>query len=296
MALRYVFGVFILCLLLFGTAVPVSAAQEMPESALDVEMDDPPTATLAIGDDLEYSLPMNTMEVIGRYNITIDPTENFTVTPSNLDTPLKVKRDTPIGALDAVARAEGLNYTTYYYTVSTRLNDTDNDMLSTLLVIDSIDGYVNQGDRLWFVFHSFNETIDMTDGDTQAHNLSNGETFWLIYCDLSDYDPYYEYRTARAVAGLSITVTFGEEEAVYPFPKPPVHPTPVPDDLTITAADIANLQWQEDPVMPGWLTARDRARGLTFYKDPGTPDIIMIMTDKGEWYGYSSMTGLVPLM
>ncbi|WP_332449723.1 TolB family protein [Methanoculleus sp.] len=79
-----------------------------------------------------------------------------------------------------------------------------------------------------------------------------------------------------------------------PITQVPITQTPV-DGLTITAADIANLQWQEDPAIPGWSSARDQARGLTFYQDPGTPDIILIMTDGGEWYGYSSMTGLVPL-
>jgi hypothetical protein len=45
--------------------------------------------------------------------------------------------------------------------------------------------------------------------------------------------------------------------------------------------------------MPGWLTAKDPARGLTFYKDPGTPDLILIMTANGEWYGYSVSTGML---
>ncbi|NMC88133.1 MAG: hypothetical protein GYA64_00580 [Methanomicrobiales archaeon] len=81
-----------------------------------------------------------------------------------------------------------------------------------------------------------------------------------------------------------------------PGPSAPVPPAPGPSDgLTITGDDIANLQWQEDPAMPGWLTARDPARGLTFYVDPDIPDIIIIITDSGEWYGYSSTTGLVSL-
>ena len=91
-----------------------------------------------------------------------------------------------------------------------------------------------------------------------------------------------------------------------PAPPAPVSPTPVsptpvpptpapPDDLSITADDIANLQWQQDPTMPGWLTARDPARGLTFFRDPDIPDITMIMTDRGEWYGYSPLTGLISL-
>ncbi|MGB4051940.1 MAG: hypothetical protein WBK56_06825, partial [Methanoculleus sp.] len=81
-----------------------------------------------------------------------------------------------------------------------------------------------------------------------------------------------------------------------PGPSAPVPPAPGPSDgLTRTGDDIANLQWQEDPAMPGWLTARDPARGLTFYVDPDIPDIIIIITDSGEWYGYSSTTGLVSL-
>ncbi len=115
-ALRKVFSILtILCLLtLTGTVLAVSAAEETSQSAPGIEMADPAAIRFAIGDELEYELPIDTMEVIGRYNVTIDPTENFTVDPINLDDPLEVEGDTPIGALDAVARSEGLNYTTYY--------------------------------------------------------------------------------------------------------------------------------------------------------------------------------------
>ena len=317
MTLRKVFGVLtILCLLtLTGAAIPASAAQETSQPAPEIEMADPTAVRLAIGDRLEYELPMDTMEIIGRYNVTIDPTENFTVEPLNLDSPLEVKRNTPIGALDAVARSGKLNYTTYYYTASDQL------------IIDSINEYVYQDDQLWFALYDLNKTFYETNGDTKEHNLSDGETLWFIYCDLSDYDPRYESLIDRAVAGLSITVTYGKETPPgYPTPvggtesvteapvsptpvsptpvsptpvsPTPVSPTPVPpappaDGLTITADDIANLQWQDDPLMPGWLTAKDPARGLTFYKDPGTPDLILIMTANGEWYGYSVSTGML---
>lgn len=210
MTLGKVFGVLtILCLLtLTGAAIPASAAQETSQPAPEIRNADPTAVRLAIGDELEYALPMDTMEIIGRYNVTIDPTENFTVEPLNLDSPLEVKRNTPIGALDAVARSGELNYTTYYYTVSDKL------------VIDSINGYVYQEDQVWFALYDLNETFYETSRDTKEHNISDGETLWFIYCDLSDYDPRYESLIDRAVAGLSITVTYGKE-------TPPGYPTPV---------------------------------------------------------------------
>jgi uncharacterized surface protein with fasciclin (FAS1) repeats len=210
MTLRKVFGVLtILCLLtLTGAAIPAPAAQETSQPAPEIRNADPTAVRLAIGDELEYALPMDTMEIIGRYNVTIDPTENFTVEPLNLDSPLEVKRNTPIGALDAVARSGELNYTTYYYTVSDKL------------VIDSINGYVYQEDQVWFALYDLNETFYETSRDTKEHNISDGETLWFIYCDLSDYDPRYESRTDRAVAGLSITVTYGEETVTPPIVSP----------------------------------------------------------------------------
>ncbi|MCK9307986.1 MAG: fasciclin domain-containing protein [Methanoculleus sp.] len=189
----------------------MSAAEETSQSAPGIEMAGPTAIRLAIGDALEYELPIDTMEVIGRYNVTIDPTKNLTVDPINLDDSLEVEGDTPIGALDAVARSEGLNYTTYYYTVSDRL------------VVDSIGEYVYDDDQVWYVLNELNETFHETDTDAQAHNLTDGETFWFIYCDLSDYDPRYESRADRAVAGLSITVTFGEGNVT---PTPTVNVTP----------------------------------------------------------------------
>ncbi|KUK61249.1 MAG: hypothetical protein XD82_1211, partial [Methanoculleus marisnigri] len=168
-ALRKVFSILtILCLLtLTGTVLAVSAAEETSQSAPGIEMADPAAIRFAIGDELEYELPIDTMEVIGRYNVTIDPTENFTVDPINLDDPLEVEGDTPIGALDAVARSEGLNYTTYYYTVSDRL------------VVDSIGEYVYEEDQIWYVLNDLNETFHETDTDARDHNLTDGETFWF---------------------------------------------------------------------------------------------------------------------
>ncbi|WP_292730534.1 fasciclin domain-containing protein [Methanoculleus sp.] len=221
--MRKVFSILtILCLLtLTGTVLAVSAAEETSQSAPGIEMADPAAIRFAIGDELEYELPIDTMEVIGRYNVTIDPTENFTVEPINLDDPLEVEGDTPIGALDAVARSEGLNYTTYYYTVSDRL------------VVDSIGEYVYEEDQIWYVLNDLNETFHETDTDARDHNLTDGETFWFIYCDLSDYDPRYESRTDRAVAGLSITVTFGEGNVT---PTPTVNVTPeVTENATPTS-------------------------------------------------------------
>ena len=195
LVLRKVSGIVaILCLLtLTGTGLAVSAQP--------------------LGADLELELPIDTMEVIGGYNVTIDPAENFTVEPINLDAPLEVRRDTPVGALDAASRSGGanataLNYTTYYYTISQRL------------AVDSINEYLYQDEQFWLVLNDLNETFYETNTDALAHNLSDGETFWFIYCDLSDYDPVREQVIERAVAGLSITVTFGEGN-VTPTPTVP---------------------------------------------------------------------------
>ncbi len=106
----------------------------------------------------------------------------------------------------------------------------------------------------------------------------------------------------------SIPPTPGPTASAPPTPGPTTSAPPAPGPtasapptsgstggLTITAEDLANLQWQEDPTMPGWLTAQDPARGLTFYVDPKVPDVIVITTDRGEWYGYSPITGLIPI-
>lgn len=205
LVLRKVSGILaVLCLLtLTGTGLLVSAQP--------------------LGADLELELPIDTMEVIGEYNVTIDPAENFTIEPVNLDAPLEVRRDTPAGALDAASRSGGanataLNYTTYYYTISQRL------------AVDSINEYVYQDDQFWLVLNDLNETFYETNTDALAHNLSDGETFWFIYCNLSDFDPEREQIIERAVAGLSITVTFGEGNATpIPTGDGNVTPTPVVD-------------------------------------------------------------------
>ena len=202
LVLRKVSGIVaILCLLtLTGTGLAVSAQP--------------------LGADLELELPIDTMEVIGGYNVTIDPAENFTVEPINLDAPLEVRRDTPVGALDAASRSGGanataLNYTTYYYTISQRL------------AVDSINEYLYQDDQFWLVLNDLNETFYETNTDALAHNLSDGETFWFVYCDLSDFDPEREQIIERAVAGLSITVTFGDGNAT-PISKGDGNVTPTP--------------------------------------------------------------------
>jgi uncharacterized surface protein with fasciclin (FAS1) repeats len=214
MALRNISGILmILCLLtLTGTVAAVSAQETTP-----------------IGSELEYELPIDTMEIIGRYNVTIDPAENVSIEPINLDTPIDVRRDTPVGALDAVAETEGLNFTTYYYTISGRL------------AVDSINEYVYEEDRIWYVLNYLNETFHETNIDAQEHNLTDNETFWFIYCDLADYDPRYESRADRAVAGLSITVTFGDENAT-PTPTPTGNVTPGSDgNVTPTPTATGNV-------------------------------------------------------
>jgi len=95
---------------------------------------------------------------------TIDPNRELHSRTLNLDSPLEVKRNTPIGALDAVARSGELNYTTYYYTVSDKL------------VIDSINGYVYQEDQVCSRSMTFNETVLRDKRDTKEHNISDGET------------------------------------------------------------------------------------------------------------------------
>jgi hypothetical protein len=195
---------------------------------------------------------------------------------------------------------------------------------------------VSGGDLVWFTLYDVNESFYGTGPNTQTHNLSDGETIWFIYCDLSDFDSSYESPTDRAVAGIAITVTYGaaappgyqtptqtmpiyqpptqtmpiyqpptQTPPIYqpptqtmpiyqpPTQTPPIYqpPTQTGSDLTITPEDIAGLQWQEAPGMPGWLMATDPARGLTFYMDQNNPDLIVIITPSGEWYGYQVSTG-----
>ena len=190
-------------LTLTGAVLAVSAAQEglQPTSGSEAVL---PTAIrfAETNERLESYFPED-IEVIGRYDATIDPTANFTIEPINRDSPLEVKRNTPIGALDAVAQSAEMNYTTYYY----RPHDA--------VYVSSINEFEEDPERdlIWFTFWQINDTYVYVHPDSLNHTLSDGETFWLIFCDLSEYDPTdpRDFRAYWTVAGLSITVTFGEE-------------------------------------------------------------------------------------
>jgi len=257
---RRVFSVFtILCLLILAGALsPAHAAA--PQSAPEIEAVDLAAMRFAIGDELEYEIPIDTMMIIGRYNVTIDPTENRTIRPSNLNAPVEAKGCTPIGALDVVARSGELNYTTYYYTTSDRL------------VIDSINEYEYGEDQIWYVLSYLNETYHTIGRDARAHNLTDGETFWLIYCDLSDYDLRYESRTDRAIAGLSITVMYGKEAVTPLSPGFPPIPMFTPEGGTPGPAPPPGL-----PSMP--MTAplgEDLSTALTSLTDGGVATLPML--------------------
>ena len=216
MALKRVFGIFaVICILaLAGPVVAVQVPEDQSQFVFPGEIREAGAAVaFAKGDYLADRFPEN-MEVIGRYNVTIDPEEVFKLQPFNLDNPIEVKRDTPIGALDAVARTGALNYSTYLY--STR----------NLLVIDHINGHLYQGDWLWLVVYENGSYITSTP-DMWEYTVSNGETIWLIYCDLTDFNSRYESRLDRAVAGLSITTTHGKSN-VTPGPATPEPVTPGP--------------------------------------------------------------------
>ena len=256
---RRVFSVFtILCLLILTGAL--SPAHAAPQSAPETEAVDLAAMRFAIGDELEYEIPIDTMMIIGRYNVTIDPTENRTIRPSNLNAPVEAKGCTPIGALDVVARSGELNYTTYYYTTSDRL------------VIDSINEYEYGEDQIWYVLSYLNETYHTIGRDARAHNLTDGETFWLIYCDLSDYDLRYESRTDRAIAGLSITVMYGKEAVTPLSPGFPPIPMFTPEGGTPGPAPPPGL-----PSMP--MTAplgEDLSTALTSLTDGGVATLPML--------------------
>ena len=223
MALKRVFGIFaVICILaLAGPVVAVQVPEDQSQFVFPGEIREAGAAVaFAKGDYLADRFPEN-MEVIGRYNVTIDPAEVFKLQPFNLDNPIEVKRDTPIGALDAVARTGALNYSTYLY--STR----------NLLVIDHINGHLYQGDWLWLVVYENGSYITSTP-DMWDYSISNGETIWLIYCDLTDFNSRYESRLDRAVAGLSITTTHGKSNVTPgPATPEPVAPGPVtPEPVT----------------------------------------------------------------
>ncbi len=174
---------------------------------------------------LETNLPED-IKVIGRYGVIIDPAANFTVKPTNLDNPLEVKRDTPVGALDAVARTGGLTYTTSYYSSSKQLHiNSINELKADL-----------EEDLVWLTFVQTNDSYVRVSLNSLNHTLSDGETFWLIYCDLSEYNPEdpRDFPTDRAVSGLSITVRFGKESATPTVNVTPALPTPEPIPTRIT--------------------------------------------------------------
>ena len=204
-----------MCILaLAGPVLAAPAAEDLSQLLPpgDAREASPATVVFARGDDLIDELP-ESMEVIGRYEVTIDPAEVFAIQPINLDNPIQVKRDTPIGALDAVARTGALNYSTYLYTATNRL------------ILDSVDDYLYQGKQVWLVIYE-NGSYITSDADVWEHSVSDGETIWFIYCDLTDYEPRYESRLDYAIAGLSIKVTHGTN--VTPVPVTPVPVTPVP--------------------------------------------------------------------
>ena len=210
MTLRRVWSILaVMCILtLAGPVLATPVAEDLSQllSPGDARRVSPATVVFAQGDDLVGELP-ESMEVIGRYDITIDPAEAFTIQPVNLDSPIQVKRDTPIGALDAVARAGALNYSTYLY--KTR----------NMLMIENINDYGDQENRHWYAFYD-NGTYIIASGDMWKYSVSNGETIWLIYCDLTDFDSQQEHFWDRAVAGLSIKVTHGKAN-VTPGPTTP---------------------------------------------------------------------------
>ena len=238
MALKRVFGIFaVICILaLAGPVVAVQVPEDQSQFVFPGEIREAGAAVaFAKGDYLADRFPEN-MEVIGRYNVTIDPAEVFKLQPFNLDNPIEVKRDTPIGALDAVARTGALNYSTYLY--STR----------NLLVIDHINGHLYQGDWLWLVVYENGSYITSTP-DMWDYSISNGETIWLIYCDLTDFNSRYESRLDRAVAGLSITTTHGKSN-VTPGPATPEPVAPGP----ATPEPVTPGPVTPEPVAPGPVT------------------------------------------
>ncbi len=202
-------------LALAGPIVAAPVAEDQSQFAFQGDIQKAgPAVAFAKGDKLADRFPED-MEVIGRYNVTIDPAEVFKLQPFNLDNSIEVKRDTPIGALDAVARTGALNYSTYLYPTS------------KLLIIDHINDYFYQEDWRWFVVYENRSYITSTP-DMWDYSVSSGETIWFVYCDLANFEPRYESRLDRAVAGLSITVTHGKANVTpVPVPPGPIGPGPV---------------------------------------------------------------------
>ncbi len=236
-----------MCILaLAGPVLAVPAAEDLsqPLPPGDAREASPATIAFAKGDTLADNLP-ESMKVMGRYNVTIDPAEVFTIQPINLDNPIEVKRDTPIGALDAVARTGALNYSTFLRTADNRL------------ILDSIDDYLYQQGQFWFVIYE-NGSYITSDTDVWGYSVSDGETIWFIYCDLTDYEPRYESRLDHAIAGLSIKVTHGTNVTPAPVTPAPVTPAPVtPASVTpapVTPAPVTPASVTPAPVTPAPVT------------------------------------------
>jgi uncharacterized surface protein with fasciclin (FAS1) repeats len=227
-----------MCILaLAGPVLAAPAAEDLSQLLPpgDAREASPATVVFARGDDLIDELP-ESMEVIGRYEVTIDPAEVFAIQPINLDNPIQVKRDTPIGALDAVARTGALNYSTYL------------SRAKNVLMIENINDYGDQENRHWYAFYN-NGTYTIASRDMWKYSVSNDETIWFIYCDLTDYDPQREYFWDWAVAGLSIKVTHGTN--VTPVPVTPVPVTPVPvTPVPVTPVPVTPVPVTPVPVTP----------------------------------------------
>ena len=223
-------------LALAGPIVAAPVAEDQSQFAFQGDIQKAgPAVAFAKGDKLADRFPED-MEVIGRYNVTIDPAEVFKLQPFNLDNSIEVKRDTPIGALDAVARTGALNYSTYLYPTS------------KLLIIDHINDYFYQEDWRWFVVYENRSYITSTP-DMWDYSVSSGETIWFVYCDLANFEPRYESRLDRDVAGLSITVTHGKANVTpVPVPPGPIGPGPV------TPGPIGPGPVTPGPIGPGPVT------------------------------------------
>ncbi|MDG6251165.1 hypothetical protein, partial [Methanocalculus sp.] len=148
------------------------------------------------GEDLEILLPA-TMERLGEFNVTLHSGDSFEVQPVNRNDTIEVDRTTPLGALDAVYREGGLNYSTYYC------------LLEKELEIDSIEDIETTYESAWVVYYEDDESVYYVWNAT-SHKLSDGETFWLIYIH-PEPDNRFEEDIATATHGLSITTTIQSE-------------------------------------------------------------------------------------
>lgn len=123
--------------------------------------------------------------------------------------------------------------------------------------------------------------------------ISDGVVVWM-----GNNTGQWEIYTWEVTGGSSPAPAQTTPAQVTPTPTSPtqpglIQPGPIEtsspgsgDGLTITAAEIAGLQWQQDTSAPGWSIAEDPARGLIFHMDPDEPDVVLIETAGGTWYGY----------